>query len=351
MQRLVPKKRSKKAGLPPGTPMHIGDRRAEKTSIRLIRYSPDAVEENEVADLKELAPRKGTVRWVNVDGVHDVELLGKLCGMFGLHPLVLEDIVNTDQRPKVEDFEDYLYIVIRMFDHSKEGLASEQMSIVLGPDFVLSFQEAPGDVFDQMRERIRGGKGKIRDMGPDYLAYALIDAVVDDYFSVIERIGDEIELMEEELVANPRPGVLRGIHHMKTEMILMRKSVWPLREVIASLEKSGHRLIKDSTRIYLRDVYDHTIHVIDTVETFRDMVSGMLDIYLSSVSNRLNEVMKFLTVVGTVFLPLTFITGIYGMNFDFMPELSHPLGYFGALGAMALVALVMLFYFRKKKWI
>jgi magnesium transporter len=351
MRGQLIKKRSKKAGLPPGTTVHIGEKKSAKIRMRRISYAPDKVEEDEIRDPKELANRTGKVNWVNVDGVHDVALLEKIGASFGLHPLVIEDIANTDQRPKVEDFGDYLYIVIRMFDHAENGISSEQMSLILGRDFVLSFQEAEGDVFDSVRQRIRSGKGKIRKEGPDYLAYALIDAIVDDYFSLLEKTGEEIELMEERLVTDPNPRVLQDIHHLKIQMILLRKSVWPLREVVASLEKDETKLIRPGTKTYLRDVYDHTIHVIDTVETFRDMVSGMLDIYLSSVSNRLNEIMKFLTIITTIFIPLSFIAGVYGMNFRHMPELALPEAYPAVLGLMALVGLTMVLYFRKKKWI
>ena len=345
------KKRSRKSGLPPGTIIHIGERKTERARIRLIRYGDGEIEEKEITDISALKSLKGGISWVNVDGVHDVEVLEKLGTAFGLHPLVVEDIANTDQRPKMEDFGDYLYIVLRMLDHTQEGLVSEQMSLVMGPDYVLTFQETEGDVFDSVRARIRGGKGRMRKMGPDYLAYALMDAVVDDYFSTLERLGDEIELTEESVVTNPTPKVLQKIHHLKTEMIVLRKSIWPLRELVASLEKSSSRLIKPQTKIFFRDVYDHSIHAIDTVETFRDMVSGMLDIYLSGVSNRLNEVMKFLTIITTIFIPLSFIAGVYGMNFRHMPELNVPEAYPFVLVLMAVVGLTMLLYFKRKKWI
>lgn len=351
MREKLMKARSKKSGLPPGTAVYIGERKAGKTRVRMMSYSPGAVEEREIADPRGLKKEEGKITWINIDGVNDAPVLERIGEAFSLHPLVIEDIANTDQRPKVEDYGSYLYIVVRMFDHAPDGVYSEQMSIVLGRDFVLSFQEAEGDVFDAVRQRIRSGTGSLRKEGPDYLAYALLDAVVDDYFSLLETAGDEIESMEERLVSDPSPKVLRDIHHLKTEMIVLRKSVWPLREVISYLEKTDSKLIRPGTKTYLRDVYDHTIHVIDSVETFRDMVSGMLDIYLSSVSNRLNEVMKFLTVIGTIFLPLTFIAGVYGMNFRYMPELEQPLGYFAVWAVMIIVAAVMMFYFRGRKWI
>jgi len=352
----MPKKRSSKAGLPPGTPVHIGDTTPAATKINVIDYTPTSIEQRTAKSVKEvLSFRKSkSVTWINVDGLADVKLLKELCEGFALHPLVIEDILNTEQRPKVEDHEDYLYIVLRMLDKGSKngGITSEQISIVVGPNFLLSFQETPGDIFDPIRERIRNKKGNIRKSGPDFLAYSLIDAVVDHYFLILEEFGEHIEVLEAELISNPAPSTLRQLYKMKREMIKLRKSVWPLRELINAMERAGFSpLVKKPTRIYLRDVYDHSIQAIDSTETYREMLSGMLDIYLSSVSNRLNEVMKILTVIATIFIPLTFVTGLYGMNFRFMPELEHPLGYPAALTLMLLMSLVMLLYFRKKKWL
>ena len=272
---------------------------------------------------------------------------------FNVHPLVLEDIANTVQRPKMEDFDDYIFVVLRMlrFDEKDDETKTEQISILLGPDFVISFQEREGDVFDIIRERLRNNKGKIRKMGADYLAYSLIDAIVDNYFVILEKRGETIEEMEDKLVTNPTSETLQALHDLKREMIFLRKSVWPLREVISRLERSESPLINKSTFVYLRDVYDHTIQVMDSVDTFRDMLSGMLDIYLSSVSNRMNEVMKVLTVIATIFIPLTFIAGIYGMNFKYMPELGQAWGYPAVLILMLAIAVVMLINFRRKKWL
>lgn len=355
MPRLV-KKRSAKAGLPPGTPVHIGAKRVGKTAITLLDYDEQHFQEMEVKAAEDCAAFKDkpTVTWVNVEGIHEVAVLEKLGEGFGLHPLVLEDIANTDQRPKMEDYDNYLYIVLKMLYYREKTnqVATEQISLILGPNFVLSFQEGiEGDTFDPIRERIREAKGHIRRMGADYLAYSLIDAVIDGYFIVLEKLGERIELIEDALVANPTPPTLRAIHELKREMIFLRRSVWPLREVIGALERGESPLIKESTGIYLRDVYDHTIQVIDTIETFRDMLSGMLDIYLSSVSNRLNAVMKVLTVIATIFMPLTFMVGIYGMNFRFMPELEWPWGYPAVLVVMVVIAVAMLAYFRRQKWL
>jgi magnesium transporter len=261
--------------------------------------------------------------------------------------------MNTGQRPKMEDFGDYLFIVLKMlhYDEKKDETKTEQVSLVLSSKYVLSFQEDEGDVFDSIRERIRTDRGSIRKRRADYLAYSLIDAIVDNYFMVLEKIGEKIEDIEDELIKNPTPAVLQTIHHLKRELIFLRKSVWPLREVISRLERWESPLIDKSIDIYLRDVYDHTIQVIDSLETFRDTLSGMLDIYLSSVSNRMNEVMKVLTIIATIFIPLTLIAGIYGMNFRYMPELESPWGYPMVYVVMLAVCAVMLVYFRRKKWL
>ena len=296
---------------------------------------------------------KRTVTWVNVDGIHLLAETAAMGDCLELHPLVLEDVANTNQRPKAEDYGDYLYVVLKMlaYDDEANQTTSEQISLVLGPDYVVSFQERPGDVFGAIRERICSAKGRIRKMGADYLAYCLLDALVDNYFVVLEKIGDRIELLEDELVNDPIAGTLHEIHNLKREMIFLRKSVWPLREVIGALQRGESKLIQHSTGIYLRDVYDHTIQVIDTAETFRDMLSGMLDIYLSSVSNRMNEVMKVLTIIATIFIPLTFLAGVYGMNFKHMPELQWVWAYPALWLVMLAIALVMLLYFHRRKWL
>jgi magnesium transporter len=348
-------KRSKKTGLPPGSLVHVGERKVEKTRITVIDYDGDNVIEKEVETAEECFRFRetSTVTWINVDGVHDSEIIEKLGSHFGLHPLILEDIMNTSQRPKMEDLGDAVYIVLNMVEcgSGDPDVVTEQMSLVFGKNFVLSFQERPGDTFDPVRERIRKGKGRIRKMGPDYLAYTLIDAVVDDYFVVLERMGEQIEEIEDELVADPKKATLNEIHAMKREMIFLRKSAWPLREVISRLERAESPLIQKTTGIFLRDVYDHMIQVIDNIETFREMLSGMLDMYLSSVSNRMNEVMKILTIIGTIFIPLTFIAGVYGMNFKFMPELEWRWGYFLLWGMMLAVGISLLVYFKRKKWL
>lgn len=353
MPRVV--KASKKAGLPPGTLVHVGKERTEKVKITVIDYDEKQFEEKEAKKVEECFPFKDkpTATWINVDGIHQIDIIEAIGKHFCIHPLVLEDIVNAAQRPKMEDFGDYIFVVLKMihYDEEEEEIKAEQVSLIIGQNFVISFQEREGDVFNPIRERIRSSKGRIRKMGADYLAYALIDAVVDNYFVILEKLGEKLEGIEEELVTNPTPETLQTIHHLKRDMISLRKSVWPLREVTSGLERVESKLVHKSTRIYLRDVYDHTVQVIDSVETSRDMLSGMLDVYLSSISNRMNEVMKVLTIIATIFIPLTFIAGIYGMNFQNMPELEWHWGYPVVWLVIAAILFLMVIYFKRKKWI
>jgi magnesium transporter len=342
-------------GLSPGTLVHIGEQKVEKVRITVIDYDEGHLQERVVDTVEEcFAFRdKPTTTWINVDGVHDIEVVEKLGNCYGIHPIVLEDIVNTMQRPKMLDFGDYIFISLKMlyFDENrKKGVKVEQVSLILGSNFVISFQEDIGDVFDGVRDRIRKGKGKIRRSSADYLAYSLIDSVVDGYFIVFEWLGEQIEDVQEKLVATPTAENLRTIHYLKSEMIELRKAVWPLRELVANLERTESPLIKKDTIIFLRNVYGHTIEIIETIESFRDLISGMIDIYLSSISMKLNEVMKYLTIIATIFIPLTFIVGIYGMNFRHMPEIEWRYGYPMVMSVVLVIGLVMLVYFRRKKW-
>lgn len=352
--RLFPKKVSKKAGLSPGTIVHVGDKKAEKVRIQRVHYDEHMLEEEELETIDEAFAKESEsgVAWINIDGLHDVDTIEKAGAHFGLHPLVLEDIVNTQHRPKLDDFEDYILVVCKMisWNPEKNGLEMEHFSFILGSHYVITFQERPGDVFNPVRERIRKGKGRIRRMGADYLAYALLDAVVDNYFIVLENMGEEIETLEEHVLGSPEPEILKNIHLLKRELIILRKSVWPLRDILGALEKDPSELIHEKTLMFFRDVSDHTIQIIDTIGTFRDMVSGMLDVYLSSVSNRMNQVMKVLTIMASIFIPLTFIAGIYGMNFEHMPELKWPLAYPLVWLVMIALALCMLVFFWRKKW-
>lgn len=354
MSRLL-KKRSKKVGLAPGTLVHIGTQRPGSSKVELIEYDAAHLERQVLPSLMACALPKPapTVSWINVDGVSEVDVLQHLGDCFKIHPLVLEDILATDQRPKAEDYGSYLYVVLKMLRlEEKSGeLQSEQVSIVLGENYLISFQEGlEGDVFEPVRLRLKNEKGRLRQAGPDYLLHALLDLIVDNYFLILEQVTDRIEEIEDELIDRPSSATVQGIYQLKRELLYLHKAVWPLREVVGSLQRRDSDLIRDPTVIYLRDLYDHTVQVVDTLETLRDMLSGMLDIYLSSVSNRLNEVMKVLTIIATIFMPLSFIVGLYGMNFKYMPELSHPYGYPMAVATMVLMGLAMAAWFKRMKW-
>lgn len=347
-------KRSLKAGLPPGSLVHLGDNAPEKATITVINYNESDFRLNitEAADecLSYIDP--SMVTWINVEGINNVDIIETIGRRFDLHPLLLEDVMNTDQRPKMEDYGDYLFIVVKMLflENGGSRVVTDQVSFVLGEKYVISFQERQSGLFKSVEARLGNSKWRIRKMGGDYLVYSLIDVVVDNYFIILEKLGERIEVIETDLVSSPRPEILRSLQTLKKDLIFLRKSVWPLREVVAAMERGETDLIAGSSRIYLRDVFDHTVHAIDTVETFRDMLSGMLDIYLSSTSNRLNEVMKVLTIIATLFIPLTFIVGFYGMNFKFMPETQWFLGYPAVILLMVVVTLVMIRYFKRKKW-
>lgn len=346
-------KRSKKTGLSPGTVIHIGEKRAERVAVTLFNYVGSHCDEQVVTDVDGLRPPSDeTVTWINIGGVHKVDILEAFGKQFGLHPLLLEDIANTDQRPKLDDYETYFFLVMKMLTTSDHGdILVEQVSFVLGRNYVLSFQENGTDVFHSVRDRLRGGKGRLRHNGSDYLLYALIDAVVDQHFAVLEMLGERIESLQERVIADPRPDTLKDIHALKRQLLFVRRAVWPLREAINNLSRSDCPFLHEPTKVFFRDVYDHVVQIVDTIETLREMVTTSLDIYLSSVSYRLNAVMRVLTVITTIFMPLSFIAGIYGMNFEYMPELKWSWGYPMALGVMGIVAAIMLIGFRQKRWL
>jgi len=349
------KKRGKSIGLTPGTPVHIGERFLEKPKISIIDYSPEYLEEKTVDGIEKCIPylEKPTITWINIDGIHQIDIIEQIGQSFKIHPLTLENIMNTAQRPKIEYFSNYIYIALKMiyWDNDKQELSIEHISLILTDHTVISFQEKEGDVFNPVRQRIKNEAGKIRKSDSDYLLYSLLDSVVDQYFLVLEKVGDKLELLEDILIAHPSPDNQQTIHQIKRNLIFLRNAVWPLREVINKLEKDESDLVHKNTKLFLRDIYDHTIQIIETTETLRDMISGLLDIYLSSVSNRMNEVMKVLTIIATIFIPLTFVAGIYGMNFKHMPELSWKWGYPTILSVMFLIGLGMFFFFKKKKWL
>jgi magnesium transporter len=353
------KKRSAKAGLPPGTLVHIGEKKAAASRVVLMDYDESSVHEIEVnaaelANKIKSAEETGRTIWINLNGLGDVAMMEQIGACFKLHPLVLEDIFNTEQRAKLEDYGDYLYVVLKTFGYENsagERLSSDQVSLVVGKNFVLSFLERNGLQFEAVRERLRSGKGHIRKSGADFLVYCLIDAIVDSYFVILERLDEKTEALETELISNPLPGTLHGIYRLKRENVFLRRSLWPLREVINSLQRGDSPLMSSNTLLYLRDVYDHTIHIIESVESLRDLTSGMLDIYISSISYRISAVMKVLTVITTIFMPLTLIAGIYGMNFRHLPGLDWDWGFFTVLGVMAAISVAMLALFRWKKWL
>lgn len=326
------------------------------TRIEIMRYSPQGCEEIRDVSLDDCALAKNFtgVVWITVDGLADVRTVHGLADLMGLHPLTTEDILNTAQRPKMEEFEHYVFFALRVlaYDEAVGAVGNRNLSVVLGKGCVVTFQESgDGALLESVRERIRSGKGRIRGEGADYLAYAVMDTVVDKYFDVLEKLGDRIEDLEDRILSAPDGAHMKELHQLKRETLFLRKAVWPLREEISSLEKSDSTLVGPSVKPFLRDLYDHTIEIIDMIETNRDIVSGMHDTFLSAISNRMNEIMKVLTIIGTIFIPLTFISGIYGMNFEYMPELKWPLGYFAVLGLMAVLVAGMLAAFRKRKWL
>jgi magnesium transporter len=356
IDNIIPfRKRSSKTGLPPGSAVYVGDKVPMGTRIRVIDYDETHFEQKEVTHIKDILKYKtsDTVTWINFDGIHNPELMETVGKEFGLHPLVVEDILNTDQRAKIDDYDDYIYLVLRMFYNIRgiDEIHSEQISIIIGKKFVLSFQESEGDVFDILRDRLKYNKGRVRKLGSDYLAYCLVDLIVDNYFSIVEKIGEDLGAIEEVLAEEPDPNTLQRIHGTKQRMIFLRKSVWPLREAVNKFQRLENELISQETKIYMRDVYDHTIQVIDTIESFRDTTSSMIDIYLSSISYKMNEIMKVLTIISTIFIPLTFIVGVYGTNFHFFPEITWRYGYFMMWGVMIVIGAGMLIYFRRRKWI
>jgi magnesium transporter len=337
-------------GSPPGT--LLPDPQAPRPIMQVIAYGQAEFIEKDIASPDEIPPLLGKypVLWLNVDGLGDAEAIRKFGEIFSIHPLALEDVVNAHQRPKVEPYDKYLFIVLQML-LTGPRLDTEQLSLFLGTDFVLTFQEHPGDCFAPIRERIRKNHARIRCAGPDYLAYSILDAVVDYYFPALERYGEQLEDLEQEVVTKPARQTLARIHEVKRDLLALRRAVWPAREALNSLVRDESPFIARETRTYLRDCYDHAVRVIDIIETDRETAFGLLETYLSSMSNRMNEIMKVLTIIATIFIPLTFIVGIYGMNFTNMPELHAPWGYPGVMILMGVIAGGMLLYFRRKGWL
>lgn len=348
------KRRSTKIGLPPGSLVHLGDRKLDHARVTLVDYGPDGLEEKQfetLAESRTYAPTQA-IQWLNVYGLHEPEVLAEIGRRFDLHPLVLEDILNTDQRPKLDEYGDYLFVVTRFFDYDAKSMnvSSEQVSIVIGRNFVLTFQEKPTGNFNPVRDRLRQGRGPIRQSGADYLAYALLDTVVDRYFTVLENLGERVEELEEELMKKPSTRVLGTLHHLRREATTLRRAVWPLREVINGLSRSN-AFFSAGVQPYLRDIYDHTVHVIESLETIRDLIAGLLEIYLSTVSNRVNREVRVLTVIALIFMPSSLMAGIFGMNFKWMPLLENPDGFFLIIGLMLGVAATLALLFWRRKWL
>ncbi len=344
-----------KIGMAPGSLIHVGERKTDQPAITLIEYGDGELVEHHFANLAEAhayRPRLPTL-WLNVHGLHEPEVMAEIGRRFQLHPLVLEDILHTNQRPKVDDYGDYLYVVARFFENEDGlgGIDSDQVSLILGRNFVLTFQERPSGRLDPVRERLRQERGQIRRLGADYLAYSILDAIIDRYFTVLERIGERTEELEDEMLAQPRPAALQALHVLKRETLTLRRAVWPLREVINNLTRTDERFFRPETRPYLRDVYDHTVHAIESLEANRDVIAGMLDIYLSSVSNRVNQEVRVLTVIALTFMPATLISGIFGMNFKIMPLLDAPSGFIYAISMMMTVAVTLGIVFWRRRWL
>jgi magnesium transporter len=340
------------SGSPPGLLQYDDKVKEEDVTIRVFNYNDEEIIEEEFEEISEeiFEPKEGYKKWVDIDGVHNKELISKMGARFNLHPLVLEDIWNTRQRPKLEEQENALVIILNSIYLNDTEVKTGQISLIINDDIVVSLQEKGTEALNPIRERIRRMQGKIRGSGSDYLAYTLIDAVVDKYLAVLEDLGIMIEKLEDKLIEEPEQEDLEMIQEFKKEMIFLRKIVWPLIQIDNKLIRSRSDFIKESTEIYLKDVYDHLTQVIDEIEVLRDMLSSMLDIYMSSSSNKMNEVMQVLTIVATIFIPLTFIVGVYGMNFEYMPELEMRMGYPVVMIVMLVIAVVMLLYFKWKDW-
>ncbi|PYG87772.1 magnesium transporter [Ruminiclostridium sufflavum DSM 19573] len=355
MQKIV-KSRSKKRGLPPGSLVHIGEKKRETAIISLIEYSENSFEKRQLMpdELPGLNYNSETTKWLNVEGLNEIDVLAKIGEVLDIHPLVMEDILNTDQRPKIEVYDNYMYISAKMlsFDNEDEDneFIIEQVSFILGSNYIVSFSERDTEVFEPVMKRLEQGLSRARKLNTDYLVYCLLDIIVDDYFDILENLSETIETAEDEMVSHTTEKTLLTINKLKRQVLFLHKAVWPLRDVLSSLERGESSLIKESTDIYIRDLYDHVIQVMDTTETLRDILSGMMDVYLSSASNRMNEIMKVLTIISTVFIPLSFIVGVYGMNIQNMPELNWYWMYPVLWLVMILIALTMLLYFKKKKW-
>lgn len=350
------RKGARKAGQPPGTPTYTGTSHGKPPSLTVITYDKNSCHKKVGATLADCLHEKsknGTT-WVSIEGLHDIKLIEQVAKHFQLHPLTVEDILNVEQRPKIEEFDNYIFITLKVLHWTEKSstFSVKQISLIFGENFLLSFQELDTSLFDALSTRLQSDPNqRLREQGSDYLAYRLIDTIIDQYFIVLEALGEKIEDVEQQIIDDPEQKNSRSIYRLKRQILVLRKAIWPIREAISHLLHTEEKYVSAFTRVYLRDVYDHTVQAIDTVETFRDMISGMIDMYLSSLTNRMNEIMKTLTIITTIFIPITAIASVYGMNFTYIPGLDWRYGYSTALGSMVLIAITMLFYFKKKKWI
>jgi len=339
----------------PGEPVFIGKRKVDKISMHVIDYNEKFIDEIDPNNIDEITQLKetSTVSWININGLHDTEAIKSLAKSFNIHPLVVEDIVNTGQRPKMEEYDDNLFFALKMmrYDSKNNKIESEQLTLVMGPNFLITFQERPGDVFEPVRKRIRNKMGRIRHHGIDYLTYALLDSVIDNYMIIIERIGGQIEETEEELLENMNKNILSKINDYKREMNYLRKTIRPVKDFMLQLSRLDSDLIHDDTLPFIKDLLDISTQAVESIDTYRLMLSDHLDIYNSGSNNRLNEIMKILTIFSAIFIPLTFIAGIYGTNFEFMPELSFKYSYPIFWGVLLIIAGFMLRFFKRKKWL
>ena len=344
-----------KTGLAPGTIVYVGNKAKKDLFIDVFDYNKDSLDEKQLKNIEEAFTyeNKETTTWINVNGLNHVNEIENLGKDFELHPLIIEDIANTKQRPKLEEHEKYVFVVLKMLYYDKEqNLIFENISFVQGSNYLLSFQESDGDVFDSVRERLRNSKGRVRSQGADYLLYTLMDAIVDNYFNLMEVLGEKIEELEENLFEEkPNNDLIQEIHSLKREILKIRRAVYPLREVVNRMDKVETSLITEKTLLYLRDLYDHVIQVSESIDIQRELIWSLMDMYMTTISNRMNEVMKVLTIMATIFIPLTFIAGVYGMNFENIPELKFQYGYFVLLGVMVVVFLGMLYYFKRREWL
>ncbi len=349
------KKQSSKAGLPPGTLVHVGKKRSTQVKINVIDYNAEVYEVSESVPVQELSSFQNadTITWIDINGLHDLEIIKSIGEQFELHGLLLEDVVNTTHRPKVEEYDDHIYLTLKMLGigASRKSIISEQVSFILGDNWLISFQEREGDVLESVRSRLSENKGIIRKQGADYLLYSLIDTIVDNYFFVSEYFSDSIEKLEEKVLIETNTLILQEIQQQKKLLLNFRKSITPLREAISSIQKEESVLVKSSTTRYLRDVYEHLLQLTEIIESHRDLIASVMDLYLSGESNKMNKTMQVLTIIATIFIPLTFVAGIYGMNFDEMPELHWKYGYQAVWGLMGVIFILMLIFFRRKKWL